>query len=156
MIRHKTIRHEFVETVPAEREEGVVYVSIPFSTAVHNCLCGCGMKVVTPIKPHKWVLTFDGESISLNPSVGNWSFPCQSHYVIRKGQVIVAAAMTERGIAKGRAADEDLRRRYLGADTAATPPNERPLISTTPAQPAANSAEPANRKLSFWQRLGLR
>jgi hypothetical protein len=43
------IKHKFVEFIPKEREEGVLYVSIPYATAVHNCFCGCGLKVVTPI-----------------------------------------------------------------------------------------------------------
>jgi hypothetical protein len=38
------IRHEFVEFIPKERQEGVLYVSIPYATAVHNCFCGCGLK----------------------------------------------------------------------------------------------------------------
>ncbi|MFC4855982.1 DUF6527 family protein [Actinophytocola glycyrrhizae] len=23
---------------------------------------------------------FNGETVSLSPSIGNWSFPCRSHY----------------------------------------------------------------------------
>jgi hypothetical protein len=82
MKRSRKLRHEFVEFIPSVREDGVVYVSIPYATAVHNCCCGCGSKVVTPISPTDWKLTFDGETISLYPSIGNWSFPCQSHYWI--------------------------------------------------------------------------
>ena len=58
------IKHEFVEFIPKEREEGVLYVSIPYATAVHNCFCGCGLKVVTPISPVGWQLTFDGETVT--------------------------------------------------------------------------------------------
>lgn len=83
MTLPRAVRHAFVDLMPAEREEGVVYVSMKYSTAVHNCLCGCGMKVVTPIRPDKWTLTYDGEAISLSPSIGNWSFPCKSHYWIK-------------------------------------------------------------------------
>ena len=74
------LKHEFVEFIPDELEQGTVYVSIRFATASHLCVCGCGNKVVTPIRPTDWTLTFDGKTISLNPSIGNWSFPCQSHY----------------------------------------------------------------------------
>lgn len=53
------LKHEFVEHVPADLEEGVIYVSIPFATAVHKCCCGCGNEIVTPITPTDWQLTFD-------------------------------------------------------------------------------------------------
>ncbi|MEU3550841.1 DUF6527 family protein [Streptomyces longwoodensis] len=50
---------------------------------IHLCCCGCGSKIVTPLSPTDWSLTFDGASISLSPSIGNWSYPCRSHYWIR-------------------------------------------------------------------------
>src|SRR6058998_1537160 len=75
MNRRKAIRHEFVDYVPEELEDGVVYVSIRYSTAVHLCCCGCGIEVASPISPADWELTFDGESITLHPSIGNWSLP---------------------------------------------------------------------------------
>ena len=62
------ITHEFVDTVPAAREEGKVYVSMKYASAVHSCFCGCGTKVVTPISPTGWNLTFDGDTVSFNPS----------------------------------------------------------------------------------------
>jgi hypothetical protein len=102
------IKYEFVELIPAELEEAKVYISIPYSTAVHNCLCGCGTKVVTPIKPHKWTLIYDGESISLFPSIGNWNFPCRSHYWIREGSVLDAGPMPQEIIDYGRMRDAAL------------------------------------------------
>jgi hypothetical protein len=86
-MKRTTLDFEFVEFVPPMLEEGILYISIPYRTAVHRCCCGCGSKVVTPLAPTEWKLTFDGETISLNPSVGNWSFPCQSHYWIRRNRV---------------------------------------------------------------------
>lgn len=79
----KTIKPKFVEYVPGTLEEGVLYVSMEYRTAVHLCICGCGNKVVTPISPKFWKLTYDGAGISLYPSIGNWNFPCQSHYWIK-------------------------------------------------------------------------
>ena len=102
MRRLLKIRHEFVEFIPKDREEGVLYISIAYATAVHNCFCGCGTKVVTPISPVGWHLTFDGETVSLSPSVGNWSFACRSHYFIRKDAVVWACDMSEDEIALGR------------------------------------------------------
>ena len=84
-----SIGHEFVHHIPPrdQMESTVVYVSIPFATAVHLCCCGCGNEVVTPLDPNRWQLKFDGKSISLSPSIGNWSFDCKSHYWIRRNQV---------------------------------------------------------------------
>ncbi|MHB1991398.1 DUF6527 family protein [Metallibacterium scheffleri] len=58
-----------------------------YGTVVHSCCCGCGLEVVTPLTPTDWHLSYDGEAISLRPSVGNWNFPCQSHYVITRNRV---------------------------------------------------------------------
>lgn len=77
---------EFVTSFPNELESGVLYVSASFSTASHLCACGCRREVITPLSPAQWVLTFDG-SISVRPSIGNWSLPCQSHYVIDRGSI---------------------------------------------------------------------
>ena len=87
MNRVNLIRHEFVEFVPEDIPDGVLYVSVPFATAVHKCCCGCGNKVVTPIDPTDWEMRFNGRSISLYPSIGNWGLDCQSHYWIRRNRV---------------------------------------------------------------------
>lgn len=84
------LTHEFVEFVPDQLEEGKLYISIPCSVVVHKCACGCGNEVVMHLSPTDWKLTFDGETISLYPSVGNWQFPCRSHYWIRKNMAIPA------------------------------------------------------------------
>lgn len=82
------IGHKFVEFIPEELEMGILYLSLEYGTAVHRCFCGCGEKVVTPLSPTDWNIVYDGESISLSPSVGNWSFECQSHYWIQNSRVI--------------------------------------------------------------------
>lgn len=79
--------HKFVEYIPDKLENRTVYVSIRFATAVHKCCCGCGYEVVTPLSPSGWQLSYDGESISLWPSIGNWNFPCKSHYWIKNDSV---------------------------------------------------------------------
>ena len=81
------LKHEFVEYIPAHLENGVIYVSFVFATVVHKCCCGCGNEVVTPISPTDWQLIFDGKSISLYPSIGNWGFACRSHYWIECNRV---------------------------------------------------------------------
>jgi len=83
----KTLQHKFVEYIPTFLEEGIIYITIEYRTAVHKCVCGCGGKVVTPITPKDWKLTFDGKSISLFPSIGNWNFDCKSHYFIINNEI---------------------------------------------------------------------
>lgn len=86
-MKKKSLEPRFVEFVPAALEPGILYVSITYATASHLCACGCGSKVVTPIKPSAWELTFNGETVSLYPSIGNFRFPCRSHYWITDNQV---------------------------------------------------------------------
>lgn len=106
MTRLMRIRPEFVTFVPQELEPGVVYVSMEYATVLHLCCCGCGNQVVTPLAPARWRLTFDGESISLSPSIGNWSFPCQSHYWITRNQVRWDRVFSDAEIASVRARDQ--------------------------------------------------
>jgi hypothetical protein len=112
-----TVSHEFVHAIPDQLEEGVVYVSIPYATAVHRCCCGCGHEVVTPLDPLQWSLIFDGETISLTPSIGNWSFPCRSHYWIRGGKVRKARSFTDAEVADLRAEDRERPLDHYGSRT---------------------------------------
>jgi len=114
-MRQSTLIPEFVDEIPANIEEGRLYVSIRYRTASHLCACGCGDTVVTPIKPPKWHLTYDGETVSLSPSIGRWQLPCRSHYVIRKNRVVWAKPWSGARIEQGRREDsEDLRDYYEG------------------------------------------
>ena len=121
-MKQSTLVPEFVDEIPETLEEGRLYISIRYRTASHLCACGCGRKVVTPIKPPKWHLTYDGETVSLWPSIGRWQLPCRSHYVIRKNRVVWAKPWSEERIRKGRDEDaEDLRDYYMRrSDDAAT------------------------------------
>ena len=82
---------EFVKSVPETLQPGVLYISMQYATAIHLCACGCAEEVVTPISPRGWQLEYDGESISLKPSIGNWRLPCRSHYWIRRSRINWAA-----------------------------------------------------------------
>ena len=75
---------ELVDFIPRQLNERTLCISIEFATATHKCFCGCGAEVVTPISPVGWQLIFDGETVSLSPSVGSWSLKCKSHYWIRR------------------------------------------------------------------------
>jgi hypothetical protein len=87
MSRLDRIEHRFVDFVPESLEPGVLYISLEFRAVMHSCCCGCGATVSTPLSPAQWNLTYDGETISLAPSVGNGVLPCNSHYWIRENTV---------------------------------------------------------------------
>ena len=89
------MNHRFVEFIPEVLEDDVIYVALEFGTVLHKCACGCGSQVATPLAPKGWFLTYDGETISLHPSVGNWNLPCRSHYWIRNNQAVWAPSWTE-------------------------------------------------------------
>ncbi|WP_350226759.1 DUF6527 family protein [Naasia aerilata] len=83
----------------------MLYVSTHFSTAAHSCACGCGREVITPLSPGQWVLAFDG-SVSLWPSIGNWTLPCRSHYVIDHSTISWAQDFTREQVLRNQAADD--------------------------------------------------
>lgn len=77
-----------------------------YFTAIHKCVCGCNNEVVTPISPTDWQMTFDCETISLSPSIGNWGFECQSHYWIIHNEIKFSRKWSESEIEKGRKEDQ--------------------------------------------------
>lgn len=112
-MKQTATRFEFVEYLPDKMEEGVLYISLPYATAAHNCFCGCGQKVVTPFSPTDWTLIFDG-AVSLRPSIGNWGFACQSHYWITKNKVEWDKKMSPSQIESVRRADRLAKKNYYG------------------------------------------
>lgn len=114
MTRVRALKYQFVHLIPDELEAETLYVSTDYATASHLCCCGCGTEVVTPLSPTNWRLTFDGESITLHPSIGNWSFACQSHYWIRRNGIHWAERWTPTQIAAGRDRDRRAKRAQFG------------------------------------------
>ncbi|MEC7264679.1 MAG: DUF6527 family protein [Bacteroidota bacterium] len=104
--------HKFVEFIPKDLDDHVLYISIRFTTTVHKCACGCGHKTVTPLSPRDWKLIFDGKSISLYPSIGNWNFPCQSHYWLNENKIEWAPKWTKEEIKEGRKFSFEEKKRY--------------------------------------------
>lgn len=104
MSHREPIQHEFVKFIPDSLEPGVLYISIPYATTTHLCMSGCGQEVVLPLSPQQWKLTFDGQTASLSPSVGNWSFECQSHYWIERDAIRWAGQISKEAIAATREA----------------------------------------------------
>lgn len=137
-------KHEFVEFIPDELQQETLYISIRFATASHLCCCGCASKVVTPIRPTDWKLIFDGKTVSLHPSIGNWSFPCQSHYWIRHNRVEWVPKWSRDQIERGRLHDDAVKEEYFtGADVAlnASAKEDSGTITQVPT------------KRGFWQTL---
>ena len=132
------LEHRFVKFIPDELDDGVLYVSVEYKTVTHTCCCGCGEKVVTPLSPAGWELTFNGQSVSLSPSIGGGR--CNSHYFIRQGRVQWARPLTKmQGVAALRRDQAAAERLY----------DERP-----PADGDVEDGLP--RPAGSWQRLWRR
>jgi hypothetical protein len=91
MMKDMSLKPVFVKFVPKKLEQGVLYVSEEFGTAIHLCACGaCGQKTVTPfhIAERGWQYTRDAlDQVTLHPSIGNYQMPCRSHYWVRENRV---------------------------------------------------------------------
>lgn len=150
-MRHQTLGHRFVRNVPRELEAGVLYISMDYATAVHSCCCGCGERVVTPFTPTDWRMTFDGESISLHPSVGNWNQKCRSHYVIQRNRVLEADTWSNTQIEAERRRDK--RAKAMQYSQAEPHPN---IDSTAEGIISSQSSQVKVRPLmSVWSRFKL-
>jgi hypothetical protein len=130
----------FVSHIPEQLEEGVWYVSLDYAVAAHRCCCGCGAEIVTPFTPKGWKITFDGESLSLWPSVGNWTLPCRSHYVIKNNRVIEIPERFGKQTQSTYREDRDFERLFF-------PEEERP--AATEMKPH----KPDQKHLSFWAKI---
>jgi hypothetical protein len=140
-----TLKDEFVEFMPEVLEEGILYVSMEYATVIHKCCCGCGNKVVTPLTPTDWKLTYDGHGISLDPSIGNWSFPCRSHYWIKGGRVKWSTRWSDNEVEAGRSKDRSVKAHFYG-----TPESEAQATSERIGKSAV--VDPGG----FWKNLRKR
>jgi len=137
-MRIAAFRHAFVDFIPDNLEAGVLYVSITYATAIHACACGCGKEIVTPITLTDWTMSFDGDSVSLDPSIGNWSLACRSHYWIRRGQVVWAPTWSDQEIQSARMTNRVRKELHF---------------HDSPERPTSTSKQERQRP-SFWTRLG--
>jgi hypothetical protein len=112
MRKAHTIKYDFIELLPASVEPETLYVSMKYKNMVHLCLCGCGRRVITPLSPTGWELTFNGREVSVFPSIGNWNLPCRSHYWITRGRVKWAEQWSAERIAANFAHDRADKERY--------------------------------------------
>ena len=147
-MRDLRLDHRFVKNIPEKLEPGVLYISIEYATAAHSCCCGCGEEVVTPLTPTDWKMTYDGETVTLYPSIGSWSLPCRSHYVVNRGRVIEAAPWSDRQIAAERARDRAAKAVHYGAAPVALNGGSSDDAPASP--PIANDGGYLSR---LWQKL---
>jgi hypothetical protein len=120
----------FVDYIPEQLEEGIVYIAPEFGAVMHLCCDGCGEKVSTPLNPAQWTLTFDGDTISLSPSIGSFDLACGSHYWIRKNRVHWSGSMSRRAIDENAARDIEAAQQHF-----------------------ASSEPTAHKRPGFWRRL---
>jgi len=151
-MRQIVLRPQFVEFIPEQLEDGVLYISQRYRTAIHRCCCGCGREVVTPLSPADWTLEIVNDAATLHPSVGNWSLPCRSHYLIRGNRVVWARDMSRDEIERGRMHDQHLRDAYF------TEVNRRKKVEGQ--RPASAPRQSDSRLARLWRAirswLGLR
>ena len=102
----------WVGDMPSSMSDGTVYISVKHRLTEHLCACGCKAEVSLPLGPAEWRLEYDGETIGLRPSVGNWRLPCKSHYLIEQSRTVWCRPWTPDEVVAGRT--EDRRERDEG------------------------------------------
>jgi len=117
MRRVDRLETVFVDEIPEVLQDGILYVSYECRVALHNCACGCGEEVSTPLVRTEYALTMHDNEASVWPSIGNHDFACASHYVIKRGRIVWAGRMSRHDIEFGRERDRWLKR----------PPPQQPL-----------------------------
>ena len=83
---------EFVDEIPEQIQEGILYISFKYGIGVHLCACGCKGKTVTDLQPiwkKGWILKNNQGKITLRPSIGNFNgeTPYHAHYYITEGKI---------------------------------------------------------------------
>lgn len=88
-MKRETYETQFVEYMPEELVEGVLYLAPHFGSALHKCMCGCGEVVSTPLGEGGWSYNYNEihNAASLHPSIGNYQQKCKSHYFLKNGKV---------------------------------------------------------------------
>ncbi|MBN9085187.1 MAG: hypothetical protein J0I16_27055 [Rhizobiales bacterium] len=138
MTRVDKLRTVFLAEMPERLEDGILYVSRECCVALHNCACGCGEEVSTPLVSTEYKLTMHDDGASIWPSIGNHDFACASHYVIDRGAIVWASKMTRIAIEPGRQQDRLLK---------------RPLVPLPASEP---QPKPSIRSLLNWIRAVFR
>ncbi len=103
----------WVEDMPETIEAGKVYISTKHRLTEHLCACGCGTEVSLPLGRSEWKIEYDGETVSIWPSVGNWQLPCRSHYIIQKNKTRWCRRWSQEEILAGRSRYRKEKQQYI-------------------------------------------
>lgn len=114
---NSNIQLKYVDTMPIDLVEGILYVSKEFQVAIHLCPCGCLNKIVTPLDDCEWDFHDDNGKPTLYPSVGNWQIPCKSHYWIKSGAIEWSYQWSEAQIVAGYRREQERRELYYSEKT---------------------------------------
>jgi hypothetical protein len=140
-MNQRRFKHELVNSIPEKLQSNILYVTRDKDVAAHLCACGCGREVITPLSPTDWSIKLQRDEATLLPSIGNWAFPCRSHYFIRNGAVVWASNMSNQAVALGRQRDRARKRSYY----------EQQGKTRQPTQD--NAFHASDKRKSAWQRL---
>jgi hypothetical protein len=79
----------FVDQMPDHYDYNHIYISNRYKVAKHICLCGtCDQMTIMPLNyelfpnTHWKLVEETNGTVSFIGSVGNYRFPCKSHYII--------------------------------------------------------------------------
>jgi hypothetical protein len=147
MARVDRLKTVFAAEIPEVLEDGILYVSEECCVALHNCACGCGEEVSTPLVRTEYRLTMEGGEASIWPSIGNHDFACASHYVISHGKILWSDRMSRVAIEAGRDRDRRLKRPQ---------PPKPVLVPISTPTPALQPGHGFVRRTISWIRAILR
>lgn len=105
----------FVDAIPKadDIKDGHLYISLKYNMTSHRCASGCGQLVPLPLSPADWSLSYDGDTVSLNPSIGNGVLACHSHYFIRNSQIVWASDMSTAQAQQQQSVDAEQLRQHM-------------------------------------------
>lgn len=145
-------RYEGVDSIPEKLQANTLYVTTEGDVAGHLCACGCGREVITPLSSTDWSITIDRCGPTLSPSIGNWAFPCRSHYFIRSGAVVWARDMSDKAIVQGRRRDKARKQAYY-TQLNAPPITPRASVLEPPSPFLQTRPSGRQKLLAWWKRI---
>jgi hypothetical protein len=148
-MRFARFKHQVVDSIPERLQVGTLYVTTDRDVAGHLCACGCGREVITPLSPTDWSITIDQHGVTLDPSIGNWAFPCRSHYFIWDGEVVWAGNMSNKAIAQGRQRNKARKLSYYRQLNETPPMPQEHRRKTQPPRPQTR----VQKLVAWWKRL---
>ncbi len=105
----------FIDSIPQADaiEAGHLYISLKYNMTSHRCASGCEQLVPLPLSPADWSLSYNGDTVSLSPSIGNGVLACHSHYFIQNSQIVWALDMSAIQAQQQQVADAELLKQHI-------------------------------------------